>query len=194
MTILRVDSSANLDTSVTRDLTSRIIETLGDSDVITRDLAAAPLGHITQSWATDRTIAKAERSAAQNETMALTTTLVDELNRADTLVIGVPVYNFSIPSALKAWIDLIALPGETFRYTEAGPEGLLKGKRAILAVASGGVPVGSPMDFASGYMRHVLGFLGITDVTIIAADALAQDAEGTLARAHSAIQDLSIAA
>ena len=88
------------------------------------------------------------------------------------LVIGLPIYNFSVPAAMKAWIDQIARVGVTFNYSENGPVGLMKKKRAIILLASGGTKVGSDIDFASEYMKHILGFIGITDVTIIAADAL----------------------
>ncbi len=86
------------------------------------------------------------------------------MQAADTLVIGLPIYNFGVPAALKAWVDQVARAGVTFRYTETGPKGLLTGKRAIIAVASGGTEAGSDVDFATGYIRHVLGFIGITDV------------------------------
>lgn len=194
MTLLRIDSSANLENSVTRALADRIVAKLGDTDVITRDLATSPLPQITHTWAVARAVAKEDRSAEQNEALAQSDALIDELRRADTIVIGVPVYNFSIPASLKAWIDLVCRAGETFRYSEAGPEGLLKNKRAILAVASGGVPVGSDADHATGYMKTVLGFIGITDVTVVAADAIALDAEGTIAKAHSEIDSLPVAA
>lgn len=194
MTILRIDSSANLTSSVTRDLTDKIIATLGDTNVVTRDLATSPLPQITQTWTEARAVAAADRSPAQREALEQSDTLIQELKDADTLVIGVPVYNFSVPASLKAWIDLIARAGETFRYTENGPVGLLEGKRAIFAVASGGTAVGSDIDYATGYMRHIMGFIGITDVTIIAADALAIDPDGTLAQAHNQIDSLALAA
>jgi FMN-dependent NADH-azoreductase len=119
--------------------------------------------------------------------------LIAELEAADTIVIGVPLYNFGIPAALKAWIDLIARARRTFRYTEAGPEGLLKDKKAYLVVASGGVPVGSDYDFATGYLRHVLGFVGITDVTVIDAGQQMMDGD-VVNRATAAIDDLKQAA
>ena len=149
---------------------------------------------LTQDWIDARSTPDADRSAAQHSVLALSDTLVGELVDAETIVIGLPVYNFSVPASLKAWIDLVARVGVTFRYTPNGPEGLLKGKRAIIAMASGGTAAGSDIDFASGYLRHVLGFIGITDVTLIAADALAKDAEGTLARAHQAIDGLAMQA
>ena len=96
--------------------------------------------------------------------------LVAELQAADTIVIGVAMYNFSIPASLKAWIDQIARAGVTFAYSETGPKGLLEGKKAIITIASGGTEIGSGMDFASDYLRFVLGFVGITDVTILNKD------------------------
>lgn len=191
MTLLRIDSSANTETSVTRDLTNRIISTLGDTSVITRDLAATSLPQIDQAWAVARATPPADRTADQADTLALSDTLAAEIMDAETLVIGLPVYNFSVPASLKAWIDLVARIGVTFRYTDAGPQGLLTGKRAIIAMASGGTPAGSDIDFASGYLRHVLGFLGITEVTLISADQLAKDPDGTLARAHGQITALA---
>ena len=191
MSILRIDSSANTETSVTRALTDRIIEKLDSTDIVVRDLAITPLPQITHTWATARAVAAEDRSAEQKEALELSDTLIAELRAADTIVFGAPVYNFAVPASLKAWIDLIARAGETFQYTAQGPEGLVTGKRAIIAFASGGTPVGSEMDFASTYMRHVLGFIGITDVTIIAADALAIDAEQTIANANAAVDALA---
>ncbi|MDF1726735.1 MAG: NAD(P)H-dependent oxidoreductase [Sulfitobacter sp.] len=194
MTLLRIDSSASLTGSVTRDLTDRIIASLDQRDVVTRDLARDPLPQIDQDWTKARATAPDERTADQTAALALSDTLVAELMAADTIVIGVPIYNFSVPAALKAWIDLVARVGVTFRYSPDGPQGLIAGKRVILAVASGGTPAGSDIDFATGYMRHVLAFMGMTEVEIIAADALAIDPEGTLERAHAAVAELPRAA
>ena len=99
-----------------------------------------------------------------------------ELQAADTIVIGTPIYNFTSPASLKAWMDLVARPRVTFHYTENGPEGLLSGKKAIIAVASGGVPIGSDMDFLTPHLRHFLGFIGITDVEFVTAKDLVQEA------------------
>lgn len=194
MTLLRIDSSANTQTSATRALTDDIIATLGETHVTTRDLAADPLPQITLAWDVARNTPPQDRNEAQNALLVQSDTLIAEIMAANTLVIGVPVYNFSIPAALKAWIDLVARAGVTFRYSETGPVGLIEDKRVILAVASGGTPVGSETDFATGYMRHVLGFIGLTDVTVIAADALAIDRAATLARAQSQIAALKQAA
>jgi FMN-dependent NADH-azoreductase len=107
------------------------------------------------------------------------------------LVIGSPVYNFSVPAALKAWIDQICRVGVTFKYTPDGPVGLLSGKRAIIVIASGGTSIGSDIDYASGYLKHIMDFIGIHDVTIIAADALGKDAKAKLAAANVDIESLS---
>lgn len=191
MKLLRIDSSAATQGSVTRDLTDRIITALAPEAVTTRDLAKTPLPQITEEWITARATPEADRTEEQHAELTLSDALVAELATADTLVIGLPVYNFSVPASLKAWIDLVARVGVTFRYTPEGPVGLLTGKRAIIAMASGGTAAGSDIDFASGYLRHVLGFVGITDVTLIAADALAKDPDGTVSRAHAAIDGLS---
>ena len=194
MATLRIETSVNRENSVTRQLTDRIIATLGDSDVVTRDIASEPLPLIDSTWASARVKPAEERSELDQEALALSDALVAEVQAADTIVISAPIYNFTIPASLKAWIDLIARVGVTFRYTEDGPQGLLEDKRVIVAFASGGTGIDSAADFASGYLRFVLGFLGITDVTFVAADQLAVDAEGTIARAHAQIDALRDAA
>ncbi len=194
MSVLRIDSSANLENSVTRDLTDQVVASLGETSVVTRDLAKNPLPSVTQEWSEARLVPVNDRSATQRATLALSDELIQELKSADTIIIGTPVYNFGVPASLKAWIDLVARPGETFKYTDVGPEGLLTGKRAIIVYASGGVPKGSDWDYASGYLRHFLGFIGITDVTIVAADAMAKDPDATIARAKGEIEALAKAA
>ncbi|WP_299370967.1 NAD(P)H-dependent oxidoreductase [uncultured Tateyamaria sp.] len=189
MTILHIDSSARTEGSVSRDLSADIVAQLG-GDVIRRDLTEA-LPQITETWVNANFTPADARDAAQRDTLALSDALVVELEAADTVVIGLPVYNFGVPAALKAWIDLIARAGLTFKYTENGPVGLLEGKRAIIAVATGGTPVGSDIDFATGYLRHVLGFVGITEVDVIAADrVMAQGAEA-IANAKAEIAKLA---
>ena len=192
-TILRIDSSANTKTSISRALTDRIVARFDGADVITRDLSQ-PLPQIDETWVNARGKAPADRTEAEANALALSDALVDELKAAETIVIGVAVYNFGIPAALKAWIDLVARAGVTFAYTAEGPKGLLEGKRAILAVASGGTEVGSGWDFATGYLRHVLGFFGITDVEIVAADRIALGADASIKAANDAIDALKIAA
>ena len=194
MTILRIDSSANIETSVTRELTDRIISILGATEVTIRDLAKNALPQIDHAWTVARAVPAEDRTDEQANALALSDALIAEIMAADTIVIGAPVYNFGVPAALKAWIDLIARAGVTFRYTETGPVGLIDGKRVIIALASGGTPMGSDMDFASGYLRQVLGFMGMTDVTFVAADTLAKDPSGTMLRAHAQIDTLAVAA
>ena len=192
-TVLRIDASARTQDSVTRDLTGRISALWTGAQVLHRDLAATPVPQLTEDWVTANFTPPANRTDAQTQALALSDSLIDELRAADTLVIGLPVYNFGVPAALKAWVDHVARAGVTFRYTETGPEGLLTGKRAILAMASGGTQAGSEIDYASTYMRHILGFIGITDVTVVAADQLALDADASLARATDQIGALQAA-
>jgi len=190
-TVLHIDASARTQGSTTRGLTAQIVERLGADQVIRRDLTS-PLPQLTEDWVNANFTPADDRNTAQNELLALSDQLVEELKSADTLVIGVPIYNFAVPASLKAWIDLVARAGLTFAYTETGPKGLLEGKRAIIAVASGGTPIGSEVDFATGYLRHVLGFIGITDVEFVAADAMMMDADAAMARAQSAIDALAV--
>lgn len=190
-TILRIDASARIDGSVTRRLTDRVVDTLGARDVILRDLAQTPVPQIDADWIGASFTPEAERSDAQRAALALSDELIGEITRADTLVIGLPVYNFGVPAALKAWIDQIARAGVTFRYTDSGPKGLLESKRAIVVAASGGTPIGSEIDFATGYLRHVLGFVGIEDVTLVNADRLASDAEAAIAAAERQVTALA---
>ncbi|MDJ0628207.1 MAG: NAD(P)H-dependent oxidoreductase [Rhodobacter sp.] len=194
--ILRIDASARRTGSISRDLTDRLIARFaeeGETQVTTRDLTA-PLPQIDEGWIGANFTPAKERSPEQRKTLALSDELVAELRAADTLVIGLPIYNFGVPASLKAWIDLVARAGVTFQYTPDGPRGLLEGKRAIVTVASGGTEMGSDVDFATGYMRHVLGFLGIEDVQFIRADRTAIDMEGTVRAAQDAVDALPLAA
>jgi len=189
-TILHIDASARRTGSATRDLSARIVQHLGAGRIIRRDLAT-PLPLLTEDWITANFTPADQRDATQRDLLALSDELVKELQQADTVVIGLPIYNFSVPAAFKAWIDLVARAGLTFSYTETGPKGLLEGKRAILAVASGGTAVGSEIDFATGYARHVLGFIGIHDVDVVAADRMALDPEAALSNAQKAVAELA---
>ncbi|MBJ6372169.1 FMN-dependent NADH-azoreductase [Sedimentitalea arenosa] len=189
-TLLHIDSSARGTGSTSRQLSDRIVTQLAPAQVIRRDLAD-PLPQITEPWIGANFTPAADRDAAQRDLLALSDTLVDELRAADTIVIGTPIYNFTIPASLKAWIDLVCRVGLTFEYTPEGPRGLLAGKRVILAVASGGTQVGSEIDFATGYLRHVLGFIGLDEVQIIAADRLVQDMDAALVAANAQIDALA---
>lgn len=173
--ILHIDASANLMDSVSRAASAKIVADLGAS-VTHRDLTTDVLPQIDGAWAAARLTESATRSPEDTARLALSDVLVAELQAADTIVIGTPIYNFTSPASLKAWMDLVARPRVTFHYTENGPEGLLSGKKAIIAVASGGVPIGSDMDFLTPHLRHFLGFIGITDVEFVTAKDLVQAA------------------
>ncbi len=192
--ILRIDASMRHTGSVTRALTDKLVArlraALPGSQVTRRDLAAGvPL--VDEAWIGANFTDPAERDDAQRAALAESDELVAEIRAADTLVIGLPIYNFGVPAAFKAWIDMIARARETFRYTETGPEGLLVGKRALVVVASGGVPVGSAADFATPYVRHVLAFIGITDVEFISADQLMADSDTAISTAEARIEELA---
>jgi FMN-dependent NADH-azoreductase len=172
--VLRIDSSAKNAASVTRQLTDLFIQRLAERqaiDVVSRDVGRG-LPFVDGDWVAANFTDPEARDAAKQAALALSDALVSEVQAADVLVIGVPLYNFGVPATLKAWIDQIARARLTFRYTEHGPEGLLTGKKAYLLVASGGTPVGGAMDFATPWLKHVLAFMGITDVEVIAAERL----------------------
>lgn len=188
--LLRIDASMRHAGSVTRDLTDRIVARFPDVDVTVRDLTAG-VEFVDEAWIGANFTDPSERSDAQMARLAGSDSLVAELKAADVLVIGVPVYNFGVPAALKAWVDQVCRARETFRYTENGPVGLLQGKRAIIAVASGGTEVESGIDFATPYLRHVLAFIGITEVTVIEAGRQMVDAEAAAERATAAIAELA---
>jgi len=187
--ILKINSSSRLQGSVTRQiselLTTHLLNDQPDNNesdpsetnrITDRDLAHG-LPFIDENWIGANFTAPEDRTSEHQEVLSLSNHLVEELKAADTIVIGAPIYNFNIPAALKAWIDLIARARLTFKYGENGPVGLLKNKKAYIVMASGGVPIGSAMDFASGYLQHVLAFVGITDVTIIDASQFDLDKE-----------------
>ncbi|MFT5363141.1 MAG: FMN-dependent NADH-azoreductase [Dinoroseobacter sp.] len=190
--VLRIDSSARTDASVSRKLADQIIDrvAVANAQITKRDLGDG-LSGVSGAWLAANFTPEADRSDAQRETLALSDALISEVMAADTLVISLPIYNFGLPSSLKAWIDQIARAGITFKYTPDGPVGLLEGKRAYIAVASGGTEVGGPIDFATGYLRHVLGFVGITDVQIVASDRLMVDADASAAKAQAALDALA---
>ncbi len=192
--ILRIDSSARRHGSETRALSDALIgriEATANTTMTRRDLAVDAPSLVNEAWVGANFTDPAARSDAQVAELAASDALVAELEAADVIVIGVPIYNFSIPAVLKAWIDMVARAGVTFRYGEDGPEGLLNNKKAYVVMASGGVPIGSAMDFASPYLRHLLGFIGIHDVEFISAAEVKEDShrlDAALAAANSHIQ------
>jgi FMN-dependent NADH-azoreductase len=141
--------------------------------VVTRDLGANPIPHLGGETVGAYFTPADQRSDAQKAAIALSDELVAEIQAADTVVIGAPMYNFNIPSVLKAWFDHIARAGITFKYTEAGPVGLLTGKKVVVFSARGGIYSGTPSDVETPFVRQFLGFLGMTDVSFVYAEGLA---------------------
>lgn len=185
MKLLHIDSSVLGDNSASRNLSAAIVAHLRAEqpgiEVVHRDLAAQTLPHFTP------VLAEGHPCVARNGE------ILDEFLAADVVVVGAPMYNFTIPSQLKAWIDRILTAGKTFRYTDTGPEGLAGGKRVIVASARGGIYSEGPasaIDFQENYLKHVFGFIGITDVEFVRAEGLnlgAEQREAALAQAQAQI-------
>jgi FMN-dependent NADH-azoreductase len=178
--ILLIQSSSNLASSVSRDLAGTYVKDYvaahADTTVTERDLVSSPIPHLGVDLLGGFFGKPEERTEAQKAALALSDTLVDEVFAASLIVIGVPMYNFSIPSALKAWIDHVIRSGRTFQYTAEGPKGLVTAKKVVLFLASGGVYSDGPYkpyDFQETYLRAILGFIGLTDVTVVRAEGLA---------------------
>ncbi len=184
-TILHIDSSPLGDRSISRRLTAQTLTELQvkhpESAILTRDLAANPLPHLDGMTIGAFFTPPDQRTAALNEAAKLSDQAIDELIAADIIVIGAPMWNFGIPSSLKAWIDHIVRTGRTFKYGIAGPESLLpKGKKVIIVSSRGGMYSESPMnamDYQETYLRAVLGFLGLTDVSFIRAEGVGMGEE-----------------
>ncbi|WP_194756721.1 FMN-dependent NADH-azoreductase [Aliidiomarina indica] len=179
MKILHLESGLFVEQSVSRQLSQQIVQRLlaknPDAQVITRDLVQNPISHLDAEILMAGGTAAAERSERQSIESALTETLLEELFAADVIVIGAPMYNFTIPTQLKAWIDRVAQAGRTFEYTEQGPRGLVTGKRVFVASARGGVyseGVAAAMEHQESFLTTVLGFLGMSDVTIVRAEGV----------------------
>jgi FMN-dependent NADH-azoreductase len=176
--LLVINSSAGGEASVSRALVARVVAGLKaqtpELSVVERNIGAEPVPHL-DGQALAAFFGQAA-TPAQAEALARSEQLVAELKTADVVVIGAPMYNFGIPSTLKAWFDHVLRAGLTFRYSEAGPEGLLKGKRAIVVLSRGGVYSEGPaqsFDTQEPHLRNMLGFIGITDVTFVRAEGLA---------------------
>ena len=184
MKLLHIDSAATGAGSVTRELTAAIVarwqEAVPGLSVTYRDLDAEPLPHLTGP-----VLAKADPAIAEagEHTLQL-------FRDSDVIVVGAPMYKFCFPSTLKAWIDRVAIAGRTFRYSEAGPQGLAQGKRVIVASARGGFHTNAPSDFQEPHLRQVFGFLGIAEVEFVRAEGVAyspQHRSDALASAHASI-------
>ena len=182
--ILLIQSSSNLSSSVSRDLSEGFVRDYRtahpDATVITRDLVSNPVPHVGVDLLGAMFGKPEALSEDQAAALAISNTLIDEIEAASLIVIGVPMYNFGIPSSLKAWIDHVVRAGRTFEYTATGPKGLVTGKKLVLFLAAGGVYSDGPYkpyDFQETYLRTIFGFIGITDVTIIRAEGLALGTE-----------------
>jgi len=193
--ILHLSASIQGDQSISRQLGTKLVDGLlakTGAALTERDLSANDLPFVSAERFAANLAPAAERTPEQAELAAISDTLIGELQAADTIVISSPIYNFGVPATVKAWADLVARAGTTFKYTENGPVGLLEGKTAYIAVASGGTPAGSDFDFMTSWLKFFLGFLGISDVTVIAADGImGQDGEAKIAAAHSEIERLA---
>ncbi len=190
--ILHIDSSSRTTGSNSRQLSQYFVDQLtgrhGNAIVTKRDVAGG-LPLVDEAWVNANFTPEEDRSPAQRQTLALSDSLIQELFDADVVILGLPMYNFAIPAALKAWIDLVARARKTFHYTDNGPEGLVKGKKAYLIATTGGTPVGSDYDFATGYMKHLLAFIGIDDVTVIPADLMMIEQDQKITSARALIDD-----
>ncbi len=182
--ILHIDSSAQTDRSASRQISqaivSRLMANVHSPQVVRRDTNERP-SFIDNEWIGASFTPESERSGAMVEALKTSAVMVTELAQADHIVIGSPLYNFAIPATLKTWIDHVARPGLTFQPTDDGFEGLLKGKRAYLAIVSGSTQIEGPMDHATPYLKQMLGFLGITDVLVFpASNVIVNDRETVL--------------
>lgn len=204
MKLLQIDSSAR-ELSVSRALTGAFVtawrEAHPGAQVRRRDLRDLPAATVTDEWVAARDTDPGRRSATHREALALSDALIDELQAADVIVLGSPMYNFNISAPLKAWVDLIVRQGRTVDFTVRPPKGLLQGKKVVLITARGGMyGTGSPtaaFDFQEPYLRHILGIIGLTDITFIHADrqlygaeAAAGSREEAQRRIGEVVQDL----
>ncbi|NVK41324.1 MAG: NAD(P)H-dependent oxidoreductase [Oceanospirillaceae bacterium] len=193
--VLVIQSSALNENSNTRFLTGKLVERLGrdkDLEISTRDLAANPLPHLNETTLGAFFTPVDQRSAEQQEAVATSDQLVAELQDHDILIIAAPMYNFGVPSTLKAYLDHIARAGITFKYTENGPVGLVEGKKVYVVAATGGVHAGTPRDFVAPYLKAFMGFIGITDVEVIQAEGLSMvdQKEAAIEQALEAIESI----
>ena len=174
--VLIIESSARQQDSVSRQLTQTFInqwKTAHPGDQITvRDLAVSPVPHLDINLLGGWMKPAGQRSDIEESSLERSNQLTDELLAADVLVMAAPMYNFAIPSTLKAWLDHVLRAGVTFKYTDTGPQGLLSGKRAYVLTARGGIYAGSTADHQEPYLRQVMAFIGIHDVTFIHAEGM----------------------
>jgi FMN-dependent NADH-azoreductase len=193
--ILHITASIRGDESVSNQLGNALVDGLTASigaDVTKRDLSKNDIPFVSADRFAANLAPAEERTAEQTELAAISDTLIAELQAADTIVISSPIYNFGVPASVKAWADMVARAGTTFQYTPNGPQGLLEGKKAYITIASGGTPVGSDIDFMSSWLKFFLGFLGIHDLEVVAADGImGADGEAKIEAAHAKIAEIA---
>jgi len=192
MNVLQVNSSINGNEGVSSQLADDLASRLGDT-LVRRDLAKHPVPHLDADTFIAFAVAEGERTPQQRELVALSDQLIEELRAADVLLLALPMYNFGVPSAFKAWIDQVARAGVTFQYTPDGPQGLLGEKRVIVVTTRGGHYAGTPADNHSAYIKQVLGFLGLGDPEFVYVEGLARSEgrDSALAGAIEAIEQLA---
>lgn len=185
-TLLTVLASPRGEASVSRQLAQKVVSRLSgpETQIISRDVSEG-IAVVSGDWI------GAAYGGEDKTPLTTSEELIAEVQAADHIVIATPIWNFGVPAALKAWVDQICRVGVTFAYSETGPKGLLEGKKATIIISSGGTESGSAIDFATPYLTHVLGFIGITDVDVVAADRLMVDADASMAKADAAIQGLA---
>lgn len=193
--VLSISASVQGEDSISRGLAQSFLDNEHVKSktelVITRDVSKNDIDLVTGAHVGAFYTPKDERSEEQNALLAQSDELLEELKAVNTLVIATPMYNFSVPASLKAWVDMICRVGETFRYTENGPEGLLNIDTMYLVVATGGVPVGSPVDFLVPFMKQIASFVGVKNIEVIAADATNANREEALERANEQLKQLA---
>lgn len=191
--ILAINASARYDDSVSRKLTSELIERISNSEdeVIHRDLNEG-LHFVSEQSLGAVSTQVSERSSEQNEIAKLSDELIQELQSSETIIIGTPIYNFGPPANLKAWADMVARAGTTFRYSDNGPEGLLVNKKAYIVAVSGGTPIEGEIDFMTPWLKFFLGFIGIKNIQLIFADGIfGQDGDEKIKTASQTIKELN---
>jgi FMN-dependent NADH-azoreductase len=193
--ILRIDASANASTSASKMLGGNLAEKLQKiypgTSITQRDLNQG-LSFVDAQWVDANVTPADQRTREQQQQLTLSDTLIAEIQDADRIIVTTPMYNFGVPATLKAWIDLVCRAGVTFQYTSEGPVGLLRNKQIDIIITTGGVPLQSPVDFVSDYLKQVFRFIGIEHINIISADQMAIDADTSVKTAQQQIDNIVI--
>jgi len=196
LNVLLVTASARQDDSVTRRFANEMLQALRKQhpqtklNLVERNVSNG-LPYVDATWVSANFTPAEQRSEVQKAVLAGSDSLVEELKQADVILMAAPIYNFSVPATLKSWIDQICRVGLTFNYTSNGPVGILQDKKAYLVFASGGTQLGSEIDFASGYLRHIMGFIGIDDVSFISAECFDESNETATQAIREKITELA---